>query len=717
LIDGSIHQVSPDVLEILVTLAPTGNNKIRFPSWLRNHQKVMYLHEGLYVKGVIEWCLNNHSWRFSQRRKNGSEIFGVTLPQFCQDFQKYIDDGTIIPGWHSGKTFTVAGSTRHVSAGNLISIVPPGSAVKALHNSNPDSWFESYKEEHDGLVANETFDIISEEEYHRLCRLHGVRAIPSMCTFVVKHNNGIPTRAKSHIVVLRNLEQCTWTKADCFSPVISIPMICFLTALAVHKGRTLKQADCKFAFIQASLPSDEHTIIRPPIRCPFSRSRQFWRLRKSLYGLRRAPRHWYNKLRLVLESTEIGLQSCPHDPCLFHGTLLPGKPPIFVAIYVDDILYFSEDDTVEQYYRTALSQKVQVEFLGDAAWYIGIKFDWHKFPDGTISCHLSQEGYAAANVEEMGLMSANKCPLMTPFRSGLPIDAIPHVGMTPEERAPLITKMQCWMGMINWLQQCTRPDLATIFSLLATRMHCPSPGHLEAAKYVGRHILSTLDLGLLFSTRATSTLETFIHFPISDNTNTTNTSDNSLSSPITTFCDANWGPQDASHPSSSNLRPVSIHESKSICGHIFFYGGCPILWKTHKEKRISRSSCEAKATATDECVKNIQMFRHILEDLNMAPSAPTLIYNDNRGAVEWSHSFSTKGMRHLNIRENAIREAQQLAEVSIAHIPGTCKPTDIFTKEFKSDCTFRSLRNLLLYPSSSFPCSSLAWGVLGHLEI
>jgi len=495
LIDGSIHQVSPDVLEILVTLAPTGNNKIRFPSWLRNHQKVMYLHEGLYVKGVIEWCLNNHSWRFSQRRKNGSEIFGVTLPQFCQDFQKYIDDGTIIPGWHSGKTFTVAGSTRHVSAGNLISIVPPGSAVKALHNSNPDSWFESYKEEHDGLVANETFDIISEEEYHRLCRLHGVRAIPSMCTFVVKHNNGIPTRAKSHIVVLRNLEQCTWTKADCFSPVISIPMICFLTALAVHKGRTLKQADCKFAFIQASLPSDEHTIIRPPIRCPFSRSRQFWRLRKSLYGLRRAPRHWYNKLRLVLESTEIGLQSCPHDPCLFHGTLLPGKPPIFVAIYVDDILYFSEDDTVEQYYRTALSQKVQVEFLGDAAWYIGIKFDWHKF-------------------------------------------------------------MQCWMGMINWLQQCTRPDLATIFSLLATRMHCPSPGHLEAAKYVGRHILSTLDLGLLFSTRATSTLETFIHFPISDNTNTTNTSDNSLSSPITTFCDANW--------STRCISPILIESSSCV---------------------------------------------------------------------------------------------------------------------------------------------------------
>jgi hypothetical protein len=186
----------------------------------------------------------------------------------------------------------------------------------------------------------------------------------------------------------------------------------------------------------------------------------------------------------------------------------------------------------------------------------------------------------------MGLASANKCPQMTPFRSGLPVDAIPHIDMTAAECAPLITKMQCWMGMINWLQRCTRPDLATIFTLLATHIHCPSPGHLEAAKYVGRYILSTMDLSLVFSTQASSSLETFIHFPLPD-----------LSTPnpsLSTFCDANWGPQDASHPSPTNSRPVSIHESESICGHIFFYGGCPILWKTHKETRISCSSCEAE---------------------------------------------------------------------------------------------------------------------------
>jgi hypothetical protein len=53
---------------------------------------------------------------------------------------------------------------------------------------------------------------------------------------------------------------------------------------------------------------------------------------------------------------------------------------------VDDIIFFNKDDEVEQFFKTALSQKIQVEFLGDAEWYIGIKFDWHHFTDGTVTC-------------------------------------------------------------------------------------------------------------------------------------------------------------------------------------------------------------------------------------------------------------------------------------------------------------------------------------------
>jgi len=173
-------------------------------------------------------------------------------------------------------------------------------------------------------------------------------------------------------------------------------------------------------------------------------------------------------------------------------------------MYVDDFVYFSLDDEVEHYFEMALSQKLNVDFLGEAEWFLGMKFDWVHSSNGSIQCRISQEGNAAAIVDEMGLSQANKSPLMTPFHSGFPVDTIPLVDMSSEDCAPLTAKMQSWLGVINWLQMCTHPDLATIFSLLATHMHHPSPGHIESIKYVGCYILSTMDLGLHFTSMPNS---------------------------------------------------------------------------------------------------------------------------------------------------------------------------------------------------------------------
>ncbi len=107
--------------------------------------------------------------------------------------------------------------------------------------------------------------------------------------------------------------------------------------------------------------------------------------------------------------------------------------------------------------------------------------------------------------------------------------------------------------------------------------------------------------------------------------------------------------------------------------------------------------------ATDECVKNVQTFCHTLDDLQLLDSSiPTNVYNDNRGSVHWSNSFGTQGMHHVNTRENAIREARLMNEVVILHLPGAHNSSDLFTKEFKSDSTFRNMRNLTLFYPSSF---------------
>ena len=153
-------------------------------------------------------------------------------------------------------TFGNLAHSSHVSAGTLSSFIALTKSWHS-HNLDKDTWLAPYQEEYSGLSSNDTFDVIFEEEYWlssydtfdvileeeywRSCSIHGVTAIPSMCIFTIRHTNGIPTRAKSHIVVLGNLDQRAWSKSDCFSPVVSIRIIHLLTALAVQNNRTLKQ--------------------------------------------------------------------------------------------------------------------------------------------------------------------------------------------------------------------------------------------------------------------------------------------------------------------------------------------------------------------------------------------------------------------------------------------------------------------------------------------
>jgi hypothetical protein len=85
---------------------------------------------------------------------------------------------------------------------------------------------------------------------------------------------------------------------------------------------------------------------------------------------------------------------------------------------VDDFLYFSEDPEVERYFEAAFTQKITVDFMGTAEFFLGIKFDWTVSTSGDVDCRLSQEAYAATIVDELGLSAANANSHATPYQSG-----------------------------------------------------------------------------------------------------------------------------------------------------------------------------------------------------------------------------------------------------------------------------------------------------------
>ena len=99
------------------------------------------------------------------------------------------------------------------------------------------------------------------------------------------------------------------SKSEKYAPVLRSDSLCSLVSMAVENCRVLKQGECKNVFCNGDLSPDEVTLVRPPKGNPSAAKNELWLLKKTLYGLRCSPRHWFIKIDKIFKS--MGLQSNP----------------------------------------------------------------------------------------------------------------------------------------------------------------------------------------------------------------------------------------------------------------------------------------------------------------------------------------------------------------------------------------------------------------------
>ena len=64
--------------------------------------------------------------------------------------------------------------------------------------------------------------------------------------------------------------------------------------------------------------------------------------------------------------------------------------------------------------------------------------------------------------------------------------------------------------------------------------------------------------------------------------------------------------------------------------------------------------------------------------------------------------MTTKGLRYIQIRENAVREAVQQNIIDVKHITGKVNIADLFTKEDRDTQHFTFIRDIILKDVPSF---------------
>jgi len=692
--DGSLHQHSEkDIFPTDPTLNPAHNDQPLdiLPPWVQHESKCTLFLNGNSTPKHGYLVRDSNQWKFRPGHRKTNPT--TTLENFDQQFHSLMNSHQLFRGHPSYKKLVQAKSSfilgkaiaKHVSAKGLSSHdVPTLVNHRRMKKQDKDIWDSAYAEEYFGLKNLPAWTTITESEYKTMQHKYKT-LLPTMAISTIKfdeHNQ--PKRAKHRIVVLGNLDPHTWSKSDCYAPVMSLFELRLMTALSIRHKCILKNGDFKQAFVQAMLPKDENYVLKPPHGCPLTPPNTYWLLQRTLYGLKRSPRHWYDRAKQIL--LELGLKQCKHAPCLFHGRILPNEEPLYLGLYVDDFVYFSQSQKVEQHFETLLKSKTNVDFMGQVSHFLGIRFQW-RTKDDHVHVHLSQEAFTENLVSQAGLNQISTKTNTTPYRSGCPVDALPKEYVPIHERTKLENTLRSYVGSLLWLSQGTRPDLATITNILAKYQNKPTRIIIDSAKYVIKYLKGTKNHGISFSSDSKRDITSSLHFPVDSND----------ADKIVGITDANWGPQDQSIPT-QNSKPMELDlfKSRSISGHIIQLHG-PLHWSSKRQRITARSSAEAEIYATDECVKDLIHLKHIITDLNLQNqllNTKITVYNDNMACVLWSKNTTTKGIRHIQIRENGVRENAHL--VDIRHVAGKLNPADLLSKEDKDIQHFVYFRDKLV---------------------
>jgi hypothetical protein len=289
-------------------------------------------------------------------------------------------------------------------------------------------------------------------------------------------------------------------------------------------------------------------------------------------------------------------------------------------------------------------------------------------------------------LDSLGCSSDTKSTFTSPYRLGLSIDTIPTIDMSVPDRGKLRLQYQSLVGSLNWLAHTTRPDISTVVSLLAQHQSHPSPGHLDAALYVVHYLSHTKTLGIYFSSSRRIELESFLHFPVPPQ--------------ILPMSDANWDPQDASLSTATMELPLLT--SRSISAYYVDLLG-PLNWISKRQQVTACSSAEAEIYATNESIKFLLELVQILDFLevkHIIMPGTTTIFNDNNACVNWAKQCTTKGLHHIQMQENHVRENVENKFIKIVHIGGKVNLADLFAKEMKYTSHFVELRDLMMRPRS-----------------
>ncbi|GAA0183621.1 transmembrane signal receptor [Lithospermum erythrorhizon] len=157
--------------------------------------------------------------------------------------------------------------------------------------------------------------------------------------------------------------------SEVFVPVARMDTVRIVISSAAQRGLKIHQLDVKSAFLHGKL-IEEVYVDQPKGYEKKGQEHYVYKLHKALYGLKQAPRAWYN--RIEAHFVNEGFKRYDSEQTLFTKTGGEGKI-VIVSLYVDDLIYTGDDDSVMLHFKNSMMKKFEMSVLGHMSYFLGIE--------------------------------------------------------------------------------------------------------------------------------------------------------------------------------------------------------------------------------------------------------------------------------------------------------------------------------------------------------
>ena len=516
--------------------------------------------------------------------------------------------------------------------------------------ASPDwpKWHEACENEINNLRRNGTIDenqAVPEDTLPTWVASKGraTQVVNILWVLRIKYVDGVVDKFKARAVFDGRSQKANDPTLETFSPACRSTTFKLAVAEACRNGLRLRTWDVEAAYLKGKFPDGAEVLYaRPPpgYRRYVNGVPMIWRLKTPLYGEADAGRIWYKTfMRFMLE--ERGFTQSLYDPCLL-WKILPNGSRMTCVIYVDDGISSDDGSPDADVELEAIHVRFKI-VVKLAAFFLGNNIECHSNHCVTLSSRAYVQRMTARY-----LGAPEKRPAApTPCDRRIVEHYEEAVQRRRDSAAAASAELQkaypSKVGALIFCVPASRLDCAYAIGVLARCLTFPTAAMDSAADRCLAYLHQHDSVGITY--------------------------DSSCARPeLHAYSDSDWS------------------TSHSTSGWAILYCGAAVGYGSKRQQSIALSSTEAEIMAASQAAAEIMYFRGILHELGRVLEEPTVLYVDNRGAIELSKDMkSCKRSRHIERRYLKIRELVAEGEIVVKYVASAENHADMLTKPLDTD--------------------------------